>query len=94
MVVLLQELKVEAVSDFTSQDRLKLLESLGVLAGQAVHHTLGERLMLVIEDIEGNLVGNQVVCIVLNEAREEGSCGIRNVQEELALDDLIVIEGG
>jgi len=95
VVVLLQELQVKAVSDFTSQDALELGQSSVVatfLGGQGIEDLLGEDLVFVVQNIKSNLVCNQVVSLILHKPREQYGCSLRNVQEELALDNLIVVK--
>ena len=63
MVVLLEELKIESVSNLSSEDALELVKplSLGCVPSvglKSIHDLLSEGLVLIVEDVESNLVGN------------------------------------
>ena len=70
MIVFLKELKIKTITDFTSQDGLKLLESLSlhcipILHLKAFQNFLGEVLILIIEHIECDLISNKVIALLL-----------------------------
>lgn len=56
-----------------------------------LQHFSLEGLVLIIDYIEGNLVGNQEV-ISVNDLAKQDSCGLRKVQKELQLADFEVVE--
>lgn len=95
MVVLLQELEVKSVTDLSSKNRFDLFDSLWLgmtLACQMLKNLSREVLVLIVNDIEGNLVCNKVVIFWVQQFTKEDGSGVRNVQEELALVDLEVVE--
>lgn len=102
MIVLLKELKIQSITDLASQYCLQLLKSLSlhgipILDLQSFHDLWREFLVLIIQHIKRNLICNQVVALLLiagglNESAEEFGAGLGDVQEELALHDLIVVE--
>jgi hypothetical protein len=95
-------LQVESVPDFSPEDAFKLSETFALL-GVAVDRTetlndlLGETLILVVEDVEGDLVGDEVVALVvvtrtLEESAQKDRRRLRDVQEKLTLYYLVVVE--
>ena len=97
VVVLLEELKVESVTDFAGEDGQELLEPCGsgcvvVCGDQALPDLLGEALVLVVENIKCDLVGDEMVGLSLDEGAQKERCGLRLPQEELAFDDFEVVE--
>lgn len=96
MIVLLQELEIQAVSNFPSQNSLKLGQSAllsvgGFLTSKIFLDFSLELLVLIVYNVESNLIGHKVVFGGEESAKEDCS-GVWSAQEELALANLEVVE--
>ena len=100
VVVLLKELEVEALidrafKDSEQLDKFSVINQVCIDGGDiaGLDDRLDELLALLLDDIEGDLVSDEVLVILrrCEHLHEELGGQIRPVQMELALSDLVVI---
>jgi len=97
VVVFLQELEVESVSDLSGQDLLELphpgfLLMLALLTLEVGDDFVLEGLVFFVTDVEGDLVGDEVVVIIIDELPQQDGRRLRQPQEELALANLEIVK--
>lgn len=105
MIILLQELKIKAVSDLSLKDDNDLIQALsdGSLVLFTVIFDLGSddfqdlclvRLILLVANVESDLVSIKVgvTVLVLGQFLEQVCCSLRELKVELALGNLVVVK--